>query len=142
MTTIAYRNGVLAGDTMESFDRTIMPYAVRKVFRLPDGTLLGATGTAEACEVVRRALAKGSPLPKLEDVEAVRVFKANHIEVFEGHLWRRVHAPFYALGSGCDVALAAMYAGATAREAVAIAVKMDTATGGRVQTVALRRKRT
>jgi ATP-dependent protease HslVU (ClpYQ) peptidase subunit len=44
-------------------------------------------------------------------------------------------AKFWAIGSGAPYALAAMYAGASATEAVKIAAKIDTSTGLPVKTL-------
>lgn len=46
-----------------------------------------------------------------------------------------MRAPFYADGSGWEIALGAMAAGATAEEAVHIASRYDTKTGGSVTTL-------
>jgi hypothetical protein len=40
-----------------------------------------------------------------------------------------------AIGTGCDYALGAMYAGATTKEAVEIACRLDSRTGGTIQVV-------
>jgi len=45
--------------------------------------------------------------------------------------------PYHAVGSGRDYALAAMYCGKTAEEAVHIAMKFDNGTGGSVDTWSL-----
>jgi len=48
-----------------------------------------------------------------------------------------VRAPFYALGSGYQVAMGAMEFGATAEEAVRAAIKWDTGSGGDVTVLRL-----
>ena len=49
--------------------------------------------------------------------------------------------PFWADGSGGDIAKGAMAAGATAREAVEIACRFETGWGGRIQTLKLGKTR-
>lgn len=45
------------------------------------------------------------------------------------------HEPYVAVGSGSDVALGALYAGATPKQAVEIAAKIDAGTGGKINTL-------
>lgn len=53
-----------------------------------------------------------------------------------------IKAPFIAIGSGRDLALGAMAAGATAEEAVRIAARYDAGTGGEINTLMLTHKDT
>ncbi len=47
-------------------------------------------------------------------------------------VWASHIAPFFAYGSGSELALGAMLAGATAEEAVRAAAQRDTGTGGEI----------
>lgn len=49
--------------------------------------------------------------------------------------WQVVTQPFYAIGSGADFAMGAMAAGKCAKEAVAIAAKLDAWSGGEIDAV-------
>jgi 20S proteasome alpha/beta subunit len=48
-----------------------------------------------------------------------------------------VYGPYFAEGSGAKYAMGAMAAGATAAEAVAIAIRYDAYSGGEIQTLTL-----
>jgi 20S proteasome alpha/beta subunit len=141
MTTIAYRDGVLAGDTQVTCGSTIDGY-VAKVFR--KGRLLyTTTGDSGLGDRFRQWVESGmeGDAPEMKDGDA----NANGL-LFPGgdrvvwrydKVWATHHAPFFAYGSGSTIALGAMYAGATAEEAVRAAATRDTNTGGEV--IALRR---
>jgi len=57
---------------------------------------------------------------------------------FEGEVWVKQDPGYYASGSGSPYAFAAMDAGASARDAVRIAIKRDANSGGRVQSLRLK----
>jgi len=138
MTTIALRNGVMAGDTQVTEGDTLVASGCRKVRRLRDGRLYGFSGDIEQGEIMLRALRKGEAPPKLRGIKAILVYQDGVVSLWEGAIWiKQQHAPFFAIGNGTDFALGAMAAGADAKQAVKIAMKFDTATGGRVQTVRL-----
>jgi 20S proteasome alpha/beta subunit len=145
MTTIAYRDGVLAGDGRETFvSEGESPMVNRddcvKIFRIPDGRLFGAAKTSEDIERLYRALMQGRklwPTPKCSDINAIIVDRDENIWSYEGRLWIKVVAPYYAVGSGAHFALPAMDAGATAAEAVAIGCKRDPFSGGLITTLNL-----
>lgn len=46
-----------------------------------------------------------------------------------------IYEPFFAIGSGCQAALAAMHMGASAEKAVQIASLVDPYTGGEIETI-------
>jgi ATP-dependent protease HslVU (ClpYQ) peptidase subunit len=138
MTSIAYRDGVMAGDSRVTAGDLVLPDTCRKVHRLRNGALFGAAGNSEAIERLRRAIVRRTQIPKLEEVSALRVDPDGSLWSYEGSIWSKVDAPFAALGSGTTACLAAMYANATAREAVAIACKLDPSSGGRIHVVKLK----
>lgn len=138
MTSIAYKDGMMAGDSRVTFDNTVLPDTGRKVHRLRNGCLFGAAGSAEEIEKLKRTVMRNEDPPKSKDVSALKVDPDGTIWCYEGEIWSKVRTPFAALGSGTIAALAAMYAGADAKEAVKIAIKLDTHSGGRVNVVRLR----
>lgn len=145
MTTIVYRDGVMAGDGRETNqnDEHSSWYVVRddcvKVFKLKDGRLFGYAHGSEDCERLHQSLVKNQPPPKLEDIAGLLVDKKRRIWIYEGNIWQRVKMPFYAIGSGSIIAMGALDAGATAVEAVKIAINRDLWTGGKVTAVKLTR---
>ncbi len=141
MTTIAYRDGCLAGDTRVSEDTGfIWTDNFRKVFKLKSGCLFGAAGDSEGGEILLRALRKGIMLPSLGDAEitALLILPDKSIHMTEGGIWIRWPENFCAIGSGKRAALGAMMAGASAIKAVEAGIATDCCSGGRVQAVYLK----
>jgi 20S proteasome alpha/beta subunit len=136
MTTIAYRDGVLAADTQMTAGGWIRPGRAKKLMRLEDGTLLGICGTyATALKAMSQAAA-GEDVKTVEDDTVVRIAPDGSIDIFQaGASYALEGAEFYAWGSGHSVALGAMHAGASAEEAVRIATLVDNETGGDVVSV-------
>lgn len=145
MTTIAYRDGVLAGDCRaQSNNGWIGSETTRKVFRLPDGRLVGfAGGFAEGWSFLRwlRGGMNGDR-PKLTDSIVVVVENARRITVYQdGGDFPMDGRHFHAWGSGFPAALAAMHAGVDAVMAVKIAAKVDNSTNAKVYSVSLSKKK-
>ncbi|MDX0180849.1 hypothetical protein GOC16_08285 [Sinorhizobium meliloti] len=136
MTTIAYRNGAIAGDTLVS-GGGIHDCSAIKVARNERGDLAGASGTAHYCYHFLEWFRGGekNPAPDVpEDNEAFIVRAADPILI---ECWEEpgrfvVSAPYYAVGSGKRLALGAMAFGATADQAVNCAAKHCVQTGGDV----------
>lgn len=143
MTTVTYRSGVMAGDTKETDDDDgfVYPHVGRKVFRFPDGRLFGYAGNSDECEILRIATLKHKSVPVLEKCAGLLVQLDGRVSRYEGKLWVPEKAPYHAIGSGKGVAYGAMMAGADARRAVRIAIKIDLNSGGYVRWVSLRGRR-
>lgn len=143
MTTIVYRDGVMAGDGRETIqnDEYSSYYIIRdncvKVWKLKDGSLFGAAHGSECIERLREALEKGEKPPKLEDVAGLRVDKKGRISLYEGNIWQPIHMPYYAVGSGSIMAFALLDAGLDAIKACRGAARRDPFSGGRVHWVKL-----
>lgn len=135
MTTIAYRDGVLAADSRATHNDIITGTA-QKISALPNGdrvALLGARGEAET---LREWYASGCGVAQPSTANAALVvIKTNgSIELFEdGHRQPTSDAAFYAWGTGAELALGAMLMGATAEQAVAAAIERDIYSGGEVR---------
>lgn len=151
MTTIAYRDGVIAGDGREtSWEQGESTFIIRddcvKVVRLPDGRLFGGSRTSEdiarlldaliaACEPESR---NRWPNPSLDDINAIVVDTDGTIHVYEGTRWEKVDMPYYAVGSGARAAFPAMFAGADAKKAVEAGIRFDPFSGGKITTLKLK----
>lgn len=134
MTTLAYRDGILAADTV------LMPsgWSVQKVYRLPDGGVVGGCGLWRAVYAGIQWLVSGEQgdPPDMEDASLLIVRP-------DGVVWAVQNAfPAFPLmdtmvtmGCGGDAALAAMKMGKTAPEAVALATAVDTQTRAPVQSI-------
>lgn len=151
MTTIAYRDGVMAGDGRETYVEEGESSMVArddcvKIHRLPDGRLFGASKTSEEINVLHDALLNGLtqdpvklwPTPKLEDINAMVIDTDGTIYAYEGVRWERIEEKYFAVGSGSRFAFPALDAGATALRAVEIGVKRDPFSGGKVSTLTLK----
>ena len=153
MTTIAYRDGVLAGDTLISRGDEGMT-GFLKIGKI-HGHLVGLSGSAfdydpvwawltnifeENSNASPRDFWKRDDAPEGDSsvilVDPSRVIWS--IRTSDGRAVRVPHL-FDAIGSGCDYAMGAMQVGATAREAVRAAARFDLRSGGAVSWVSLDR---
>ncbi len=145
MTTVAYRDGVLAGDGRETTqnDEDSSWYKLRddcvKVHRLKDGRLFGAAHGSEDIERLHTALIKNLPPPKLECVCGLLIDLRRRIWLYEGNIWQHIKLPYYAIGSGAIHAFTALDMGASARVSVRAAIKRDLWSGGKISCVRLRK---
>lgn len=131
MTTIVYRDDILAADSRGSCSGWIQPGKETKLFRLSDGRAAGVTGQ---WAVARKLLSwvESDQSTDQPDGDARVIAVGKKIEVFEdGHSYIE-NAKFMAWGSGMPPALGALHAGASAVEAVRIASLVDPSTGGKV----------
>lgn len=142
MTTIAYRDGVMAADTQETCGdiRTRTP----KLARLPCGGVAGASGDSAMCVQALEWLSKGKgDRPKLLECSVMVAYGDGRLGIYADKKW--TFLPFYgfsAIGSGMGAALGAMaHYGATAGEAVECAAKVDVYTSAPVETMAVEPKR-
>lgn len=137
MTTIAYRDGILAADTLISGNTR--SGHMRKIGKIGN-ILYGGCGSASLVSGFMswvRAGMVGTPI--LSVMSGDQHNSASGLVFFEDHIIRfepagsfMKTAVYYAEGSGEEVALGAMYAGATALEAVRAAAEWDLFTGGEI----------
>jgi 20S proteasome alpha/beta subunit len=111
-----------------------------KVHRLRDGSLVAWAGAVQDAELLLRAMRKTSndPHPKLQDISALHLRVDGSLWEYEGEAWVKQDPGYYATGSGSPYAFAAMDAGASAKDAVRIAIKRDANSGGKVQSLKLK----
>lgn len=138
MTTICYRDGVLAADSLVTLGSTKVHGNYQKIRRIGE-YLVGTAGSVADCQafvVWLKECDSTQPPPKGEYGALVVGPQGRVREIENGSVLPCPRgAKFFALGSGGPYALAAMYAGATATEAVKIAAKIDTSTGLPVKTL-------
>lgn len=103
-----------------------------------DEYMVGYCGDYLPSYNLARAIAEDDDIPKLytdDDVELLVANKKGHLQIVDGlNRWAPVSHKFYAIGSGGPVAMAAMMAGSTAKEACQIAVKLDDGCCGPIKT--------
>lgn len=135
MTTIAYRDGVLAADTLMTASNMRSGHMTKIMRR--GRLIIGFAGASRNFEAFRNWLGAG----------AEGSFASNDGNVFiippEGDAivwgdgdtpWRET-ALFWALGSGEAPAMGAMAAGASAEEAVKAAIALDLSSGGEITVI-------
>lgn len=134
MSTIACDGEILAADTQMSSDY-IDAIEFKKIFKVEDGFYAGFAGECRVIVAVVEWL-RGGDRP---DVDKDADLTALLIRNGSGYT---MEAPFFkeypialpaAAGSGSVFAIGAMDAGASAREAVEIAIRRDLSTGGKVR---------
>lgn len=140
MTTIAYRDGVLAADTAMSRGATLIR-GIEKTARRPrDGALAAIVGAgyyAGPFFAWFHAGCEGDP-PRVDQdpdgcVTGIVVEPNGVATIYEMGGWYELRAPYWAIGSGRDQALGAMFAGADAETAVRAAIEHDHGTHGDVR---------
>lgn len=146
MTTIAWRNGILAADTQMTDNHIKVP--MRKLF------LLGANaGCIAICGDVAKALGFIDWLQSgLEPTRTKkRVYKgvgAIYIDKWDDPFWFDdspnpvpINAPFYAMGTGHALAMGAMSTGMSAIDAVKFASTLDIYTNDQVEYYSVKTKK-
>jgi len=140
MTALAYFNGVIAADSRETIGDGDYFERCEKLFRRrinKRDVVVGTAGGSYLGMVFVDWLASGAKVPPAiltaadveEDFEAIvldrgRVYSANHLCRLV-----RNHNAHVVAGSGAKAALAALYCGRSAREAVRIACRLDPSCG-------------
>ena len=147
MTTIAYRNGTLAADSLVTAgSRIVTSTNATKIVRLSDGRLLGHCGQMRHMKpLVAYLEGKSDRYPDMEkDATAIVVHPDGRVELHFGRHPDEAfeeQAEFYAIGSGAELALGAMAVGASAVDAVHAAIRFDTCSGGDVKHLELQQVR-
>lgn len=151
VTTIAFKEGTLASDSLVSWVSEAgggTKYEAVKLYRvcgqLPgrpfDEMLIGIAGSVPTGQSFLEWVQRGGDPPDSlvkdrAEMDALVVFKSTGEAVVTdgGGAVMLQGAPFYAIGSGRNAALAAMHAGCTANHAVEIACRIDLYSGGELQ---------
>lgn len=138
MTTIAYRNGIIAADGLATRNGIVVETKARKIRRLANGDIVGLTGDACFLEsFIEWHLDRSKDRFDLGESSGIVL---NSSGLFEYEIkcdFSQVHDEFAAWGSGFAIAIAAMTMGASAVEAVELAAKLDIKTGGEIISLSL-----
>lgn len=144
MTTIAYRDGMIAADTATHWGGGVMQYDAHKIARNDAGDLAGAAGHNAApyqfLEWFKGGEKGGRPeAGKDEDgnsnLSGIIVRTDGSIWLYDSDGVEQLYSEYVAIGSGKAVALGALYAGADAATAVMAAITHDSVTGGETETL-------
>lgn len=157
MTVIAYKNGVLAGDSLWSGENGDVYTLANKVFRFPSGVLYGGAGEGDDREFVRMLKRARRPeqLPQIKELRklkqglsAIMVFPDGRVFTVDTSVKddepvgvSEVVERIAAIGIGSTWALAAMDNGKSAPEAVEYTCKRNTFCRPPVTSVTLGKKR-
>lgn len=149
MTTIAYRDGIIASDSRSTSGNFIFPGEAKKLtISEKHGCVFAAAGSYNKAIAFIRMLEKMPRLPwhlkdlisfgepgEFSDFTILVVQQDRRVfAIDEGH-YCEIFSDFYVVGSGSDAATAAMLMGASARKAIEIASQVDTNTDERVVSV-------
>lgn len=156
MTTIAYKNGVIAADsqvTVESEGGGARNFATKKLFPATvlikgamTDVILATAGESAPGSLFVEAWGSGKTLPEVRELftysEAdFSILVVSPEGLFEVDKWcvlEPVYEAFYAIGSGSKLAMGAMEAGASAQKAVEIACRRDPYTALPIVTMRLK----
>ncbi|MBD9573742.1 proteasome subunit beta [Pseudomonas sp. PDM23] len=139
MTTIAYRDGVIAYDSLVTAGGTVI-YDDFDKKRERNGVLFFGSGSTADIDLLISAYFGEIPGFDMDARALVlREDKLSLISFADGRVYESEVLPDrpYAIGSGSDHAYTAFDMGASARQAVELAAKRDTCTGGLIRTFTL-----
>lgn len=157
MTTIAYRDGILAADSRVTVDNGsgARIHTCKKLFRkrVTEGkktfeVIIATAGESSPGMVFVDWYGSGKPVPDIflhidADFTCLVLTPKGLFEYDTFCRGEEIEEDCYAIGSGAMAALAAMHCGKSALEAVRIASRIDPHTGGRIVTETLEpRKKT
>ena len=111
-------------------------YHVKKIWRVR-GALLAAAGITSVCMAFRDWYAAGRDVPfeRPDEFDGIVVQSDGVVlrMIGKDNGFVRYDAPFHAVGSGLEILIGAMAAGATAAQAVEIAMRWSTYAAGGLQ---------
>ncbi len=143
MTVIAWDGKTLAADKQST--AAGYAYAVTKIHRVPSGIVAFSGNSTHAAALLNWF--KGDMDPKCYPTEAtyddgagsVLVTNAGELFLYDSKIAfpEKIESKYFARGSGRDYALAALYLGKSAREAVQVACALDVYCGMGIDTLEL-----
>lgn len=132
MTTIAYRGGVLAADTQVNSGNGNRAGSVHKIGATKDGYRWAFSGALQMQAACVSWAERREGLPPEIDGVFILIDPAGRHREWWGQGWLEVADPQAAWGSGERIARGAMFAGASAVEAVRAAIALDPESGGKI----------
>lgn len=141
MTTIAYRDGVMAADSGVWFGDGLAPWA-RKIVRDAEGTLYGVAGNAgQASDFIEWVLAGSVGEPPAAEKQddgvssfiVMKVTRGGPVRILTAYGCEVYAAPYFSIGAGNVAALGAMFCGASAQRAIEAAIAHASGAIGPVQ---------
>ena len=141
MTIIAYRDGVLASDSLIVECDTAWAHT-KKIIKTSEGYLAGACGDLsflrEFLDWVQLEDRYQYKAPKFSDANQALIVQSKQIVHFYcGKNPTLLSVKYIAIGNGCDIALGAFWKGANAHQAVEAAIAHNVNCGGNIDTLEL-----
>lgn len=142
MSVVVYRDGIMAADSRAYGGHGHpSPGTKNKIHRLPDGSRIGIVSArpGEPERFLAWLVEGGKPIDWVgdkPDLRALRIDCEGRASLYEDSIWPSGPidpGPFYAIGSGTELALGALWAGATAEPAVEAAIAFDNNTGAPIR---------
>jgi hypothetical protein len=150
VTIICTDGRTMAADSLQiRGDHLVVDRDRRKLFRMPDGSVVGMAGDASVIVAVRRWMLAGEDYSKPPEypradadraIKGLRLYPSGKVELFDSLL-----APFEvpvpaAIGAADEMALALLGAGISPERAVRECMKWCVWIGGKVRTMKPKRK--
>lgn len=136
MTTIAYRDGIMAADSCVVYGDGIAGHT-KKLMRVK-GAVIGYCGDFSSfqpfCKWYEAGADPAAWPAQMERIGAMVASRAGLVR-YDGPHPMFIEHSFHSIGSGFQAALGAMHMGASAVGAVKIATKVDLYSGGPVRTL-------
>jgi hypothetical protein len=156
MTTVAFSNGVMASDSMavgyckfnsgpkitEFFSANDIIDSSQELKRKK--YLIGCAGPSSSIKKFLKYfmeenlnpnyVCKLESIPEVDEDFCALVYDGENLQYYDDHLVGVKVPNLYAIGSGAQYALGALYSGKNAEEAVNVAIMLDTYSGGNVHT--------
>ena len=139
MTVIATDGESMAGDSLTTAGNQVVAFR-QKVFKFADGRIAGACGDTTECRKLMRWLEHGGDKPDVGDAFALVLSPDGTAEYWDKELEPLPYIVPMAIGSGGDLAIGAMLAGASPEEAVKLAIERDISCGGEITVIERPRK--
>lgn len=142
MTIIAWRDGIVAADSLATSDDVVTSRKFKKIRRMADGRVAAMMGAAVGAQEILRWIEGGEvgEQPRFEGEKSatVVVIGPEGLTSYDEYGKELIsEAPYRAFGCGRDLALGAMAAGATAEEAVRAACEHSVYCGGEITVLTL-----
>lgn len=141
MTTVAWKDGILAADSQVTQDDVKYLSADKITIINKDLVISGAGDSNECLRMERWFKSVGADWEEQIDkkpqvkktYEAIVISKGRPYTIYRDGPPEPIAHPFYAIGSGWKFAMAAMYLGKSATEAVLLASQFDVNTNDRIR---------
>ena len=130
MTTICTDGLSMAADSRGTTGDIVTSSKAKKLHRLPDGSIIGSAGVTKDCLRAIDAIADGKEYDG--DYTLLRLMPDGKVLKYECCTYGMESELPATIGTGREVALGAMLAGANPKRAVTIAASCDVYTGGDV----------